>query len=74
VIGTGLLVLLCLTVGAQAADGVRLRQQEVILSKLAPADAATFYKVLRRRVWKVRILRAVAVMSLLVILYVRNRV
>lgn len=72
-IGTVLLVVCVLAVAGRAADGVRLRQQEAILNKLKPAEAAAFYKVLRQRAWKVRILRAVAVLSIVTIVYARNR-
>jgi hypothetical protein len=56
-------------VGARARDGMRLRQQELVLSKLAEDEAAAYYDVLRRRVRNARILRAIAVASLLVLIY-----
>ena len=73
VVGTILIVVLVLAVGSRVTDGVRLRQQEAILAKLPTADAVAFYKILRRRVWKVRVLRAVTLLSLLAILHARNR-
>ncbi|MBC8132002.1 MAG: hypothetical protein H7X95_03400 [Deltaproteobacteria bacterium] len=72
-IGTLLIAVLVIAAGARATDAVRLRQQEVILAKLPTPEAAAFYRILRRRAWKVRILRAVALVSLVVILYSRNR-
>lgn len=72
-IGTALVALLVLAVGTRATDAVRLRQQEVILAKLPTAEAAEFYGVLRQRAWKVRILRAVALLAVIVILQARNR-
>ena len=72
-VGTILVVVLVLAVGSQVTDRVRLRQQETILAKLPTPDAAAFYKVLQRRVWKVRALRAVALLSLIAILHARQR-
>jgi hypothetical protein len=72
-IGTILVAVLVVAVGVRATDAVRLRQQEIILAKLSTPEAAAFYQVLRRRAWKVRILRAVALLSLVVILQARNR-
>lgn len=66
-------MVLVLAIGTRATDGVRLRQQEAILAKLPTAEAVAFYKILRRRVWKVRALRAIALLSLLAILHARNR-
>lgn len=62
-------VLLVIVVGARSRDNLRLRQQEVVLSKLDVADAAAYYEVLTRRVRNARILRAVALISLLCIVY-----
>jgi hypothetical protein len=50
-------------------DGLRLRQQELVLSKLPEPDAVAFYQVLRRRVRNARILRAVALVSLWALIY-----
>lgn len=72
-IGTILLAVLVIAVGTRAADAVRLRQQELILAKLRTPEAAAFYGLLQRRAWKVRLLRAVALASLVAILYSRNR-
>ena len=72
-IGTVLIVVLVLAVGARAADARRLRQQEVILSKLERADALAYFKILQRRAWTVRLLRALALVSLVTILYARNK-
>lgn len=72
-IGTVLIAVLVIAVGARATDAVRLRQQEIILGKLPTPEAAAFYRVLQRRAWKVRILRAVALASLVALLYSRNQ-
>jgi hypothetical protein len=73
VIGTILIAVLVISVGTRATDAIRLRQQETILAKLPTADAVAYFRILRRRAWTVRILRVIAVVSLLTILYARNR-
>jgi hypothetical protein len=60
---------LVILVGARARDNVRLRQQEQVLAKLAEGDAVAYYWVLRRRVRNARILRAVTLVSLLILVY-----
>jgi hypothetical protein len=72
-LGTLIGVLLVLSVGTRATDAVRLRQQEVVLRKLPVGEAAAFYEVLRRRIWKIRFLRLVALLSVLVIISARGR-
>jgi hypothetical protein len=52
-------------VGARAGDALRLRQQELVLAKLPDGEARAYYEVLRRRVRNARILRAIALTSLL---------
>ena len=54
--------------GARVRDGMRLRQQELILAKLPEAEAIAYYEVLRKRVRNTRMLRAVALISLLVLI------
>jgi hypothetical protein len=65
------LIALCLVIfgGARVRDGLRLRQQELVLSKLPERDAVAYYEVLRRRVRSARILRAVALVSLWALIY-----
>jgi hypothetical protein len=60
---------LVILVGARARDNVRLRQQERVLAKLPEGDAVAYYGVLRRRVRNARILRAVTLVSLLILVY-----
>ena len=55
--------------GTRIRDNLRLRQQELVLAKLERADAVAYYDVLRRRVRNARILRAIAVASLLCLIY-----
>jgi hypothetical protein len=62
-------VLLIVVAGGRARDNLRLRQQELILQKLDTAAAAAYYDVLRRRVRNARILRAIALISLLCVFY-----
>jgi hypothetical protein len=69
VTGTLFTVLMVIVVGARARDNLRLRQQELILEKLPEADGVAYYGVLRRRVRNARILRAIALISLLCVFY-----
>jgi hypothetical protein len=69
VLGTLVVVLLVVAAGARTRDALRLRQQELILSKLAEPEAIAYYEVLRRRVRNARILRAVALAALLSLFY-----
>jgi hypothetical protein len=64
-----LVVLLIVAVGTRATDGVRVKQQEVILRNLPAAEARAYYDVLRRRVRRVLVLRAVALLSLVALFY-----
>jgi hypothetical protein len=64
-----LMVILVVAVGSRAADNLRVRQQEVILSKLPEADAVAYYAVLRTRVRKVMVMRAIALLAALGIVY-----
>ncbi len=74
-IGTVLTALLVLAVGTQAGDRLITRQQEVVLSKLSVPEASAYYDLLRRRVRRVRILRAIVLVSLFCLLYAyRHRV
>ncbi len=69
-----LLMVLVLSAGAHLSDGLRLKQEEVVLHKLPVDEAHAYYQVLRRRARRVRLLRAVALTALmLVILAARRR-
>jgi hypothetical protein len=68
-----LLVVLVLAMGAHLADGVRLKQEEVILRKLPVAEAHAYYETLRRRARRVKVLRAVALGSLALTLLAARR-
>jgi hypothetical protein len=64
-----LVVLLVVAVGTRATDGLRVRQQEVILRNLPEDEARAYYAILRRRVRRVAILRVVALVSLVALFY-----
>jgi len=63
-------VLVIVAVGGRAADAVRLSQAESILSRLPEDEARAYYDVLRRRVRKVLVMRALTLISLLCIFWV----
>lgn len=68
-LGTFIATLLVVIAGARVRDNLRLRQQELVLAKLAEPDAIAYYDVLRRRVRNTRILRAISLLALLCLLY-----
>ena len=63
-------VLVIVAVGGRAIDGVRLSQAESILARLPEADARAYYDLLRRRVRRVIVMRALALCALLCIFWV----
>jgi hypothetical protein len=63
-------VLAIVAVGTRAIDAVRLSQAESILARLSEAEARAYYDLLRRRVRKVIVMRALALISLLCIFWV----
>jgi hypothetical protein len=72
-IGTLLVVLLILAVGTRAGDAVEVRQQEIVLAKLSIPEAQAYYQRLRRRAWRARALRGLAVLSLIALVYTARR-
>ncbi len=72
-LGTLVVMLLVVVAGARARDTLRLRQQEIVLAKLAEPDAVAYYEVLRRRVRNARILRALSLLALLCLFYAWRR-
>jgi hypothetical protein len=67
-------VLVIVAVGTRATDALRLKQAESVLARLSEADARAYYDRLRRRVRKVIVLRALAVIALLCIFWaIRQR-
>ena len=63
-------VLVIVAVGGRTIDAVRLSQAESILARLPDADARAYYDVLRRRVRKVLVMRALTLISLLCLFWV----
>ena len=68
-IGTVVTALLLLAVGTRAGDRLIVRQQEIVLGKLPVAEASAYYDLLKRRVRRIRVLRAIVLLSLLALLY-----
>jgi hypothetical protein len=73
VFATLLLMVVVLAVGTQATDGVRVKQEEIILHKLPVAEAHAYYETLRRRIRRIRLLRAVTLAGLLLSLLAARR-
>ena len=63
-------VLVIVAVGARASDALRLSQAESILARLSEDDARAYYAVLRRRVRRILVMRAIALLALLCIFWV----
>jgi len=63
-------VLVIVAVGGRAIDGVRLSQAESILARLPEADARAYYDLLRRRMRRVIVMRALALGALFCIFWV----
>jgi hypothetical protein len=70
---TLLLMVVVLAVGTQATDTVRVKQEEIILHKLPVSEAHAYYEVLRRRVRRIRLLRAVTLAGLMLSLLASRR-
>jgi hypothetical protein len=68
-IGAVLVVVIVLVVGTRASDALEVRQQEVILANLPERDAVAYYQLLRRRLRKVMLLRALALVSAVALVY-----
>ncbi len=68
-LGTLLMVVMVIAIGSRAGDNLRVRQQEIILSKLPEPEKLAYYDILRRRVRRINFLRAVALVSLVVLAY-----
>jgi hypothetical protein len=68
-LSTLLVMAVIIAVGTRASDGLEVRQQEVILANLPEAEAVAYYQILRRRLRKVMVLRAIALLALVAIIY-----
>jgi hypothetical protein len=73
VLTTALLVILILGLGTHLSDNVRVRQEEVILHKLSVPEAHAYYELLKKRAFRVRVLRAVTLVSLALTLMAARR-
>jgi hypothetical protein len=72
-IATLIIVLLILALGTRAGDALEVRQQEIVLAKLSIPAAHDYYQRLRRRAWRARVLRGVAVLALITLAYAARR-
>jgi hypothetical protein len=63
-------VLVIVAVGGRAIDAVRLSQAESILQRLPDDAARAYYDLLRRRVRRLIVMRALALIALLCIFWV----
>jgi hypothetical protein len=68
-IGALLVVAIVIGVGTRASDALAVRQQEVILANLPEPEAVAYYQLLRRRVRKVNLLRVIALVSAVALVY-----
>jgi len=66
-------VLVIVAVGSRAIDAVRLSQAESILQRLPDEAARAYYNLLRRRVRRLILMRALAVIALLCIFWAIRR-
>jgi hypothetical protein len=66
-------VLVIVAVGGRAIDAVRLSQAESILKRLPDDEARAYYELLRRRVRKIILMRALVLVALLCIFWVVRR-
>jgi hypothetical protein len=66
-------VLVIVAVGGRAIDAVRLSQAESILARLPEDEARAYYDLLRRRVRKIVVMRALVLLALLCIFWVLRR-
>jgi hypothetical protein len=73
VLNTLVFMIVIIAVGNHLADGLRVRQEEIILRKLPTAQAHAFYETLRQRVRQVRLLRAITLASTVLVLLAARR-
>jgi hypothetical protein len=73
VLNTIVFMIVIIAVGNHLADGLRVRQEEIILGKLPTAQAHAFYETLRQRVRQVRLLRAITLASAVLVLLAARR-
>lgn len=68
-----LVALAVVAVGARVSDSLRLKQESNILERLPESEGVAYYEVLRKRVARVRLLRALALSGLALLMYVGRR-
>ena len=72
--GTILAIAAIVVLGTRLRDGVRLEAERIILERLPLPEAHAYYQVLKRRVWRVKTLRALVMVALVLVLFaVRQR-
>ena len=64
--GSVLIVVLVLALGHEVSERLRVKQEELILRSLPQHEAVAYYEVLKRRVFKVRLLRGAVLVALVV--------
>lgn len=69
-IGGLVAVLLIVVIGGRAVDELRRKEGENVLGRLPTAEAHAYHEILRRRMRRIAIMRALALMSLLWIFFV----
>ncbi len=67
------MALAVVAVGARVSDTLRLKQESNILERLPEAEGVAYYDQLRKRVVRVRLLRALALSALALLMYVGRR-
>ena len=72
-IGALLAVLAIVAFGGRATDKLRVAALESVLERLPEAEARAFYETLRRRMRRIVVMRAIALLALLCIFYVLRR-
>jgi hypothetical protein len=73
VITTLVAILAAIAVGGRANDALRTAQMESILTRLPDDQARAYYDLLRRRLRRVLVMRALAIASLFCIFYTLRR-
>lgn len=71
--GTMVAIAAILALGTRLRDGVRLEAERSLLERLPLPEAHAYYQVLKRRVWRVKILRALVMIALVLVLFAIRR-
>jgi hypothetical protein len=73
VITTLIAIVAAIAIGGRANDTLRTAQMESILTRLPEDEARAYYDLLRRRLRRVLVMRALAIASLFCIFYMLRR-